>query len=94
MTPKFLSKLRALGDAEYETKAGKKLLSVMSDKMKIDMILAGAHIAHSGEIPVSNAYILDKLQCQKLKPDGSNLFNIAKPISFDEIIEMENKNGK
>lgn len=68
-------------DGEYIwwAKAGKKLLKMMSDKRKLDLIDAGAHIAHTGKLKPKEVYVFNKSKDNiKFKKDASNFFKIAK----------------
>lgn len=60
--------------------AGKKLLKTMSDFDKLKFIELGAHIAHTGNIKIEKAWKIDLTLISKLKPDGSNFFELAERI--------------
>jgi hypothetical protein len=60
--------------------AGKKLLPLMTDEQKLQLISLGAHVAHAGKIIPISAYKIDKTKTKDLKRDGSNFFEIAEKI--------------
>ena len=67
--------------------AGKKLVSKMEDWQKLKLIDMGASIANESEtiVPVKG-WLIDKMESMKYKKDGSNFFQVAKPIN---IIDLE-----
>ena len=68
------------GEYSYWAKGGKVLLRRMTDQQKLELIDAGAHIAHTGALKPREAWILPKTDNHKLKKNGSNFFKIAKRI--------------
>lgn len=50
------------GDYEYSVRLAKKMVNVLSDEQKIDLINKGMKIAHSGAIPVSHVWQLPPLE--------------------------------
>jgi len=50
------------GDYVYSVRLAKKIINVLSDKQKIDLINKGMKIAHSGEIPITNVWQLPPLE--------------------------------
>jgi len=60
--------------------AGKKLLPLMTDEQKLQLISLGAHVAHTGKIIPVSAYKIDKTKTSELKRDGSNFFEVAEKI--------------
>lgn len=73
---------RAKGYDDYGDLAvlGKKLIPLMSDVQKLELIDKGAHVAHAGNIKPVRAWRIDKVTAAELKKDGSNFFKIAKRI--------------
>jgi hypothetical protein len=82
--PKILTpnQLRGVKDGWYAhwAAAGKKLVKVMPDYVKHDLIDAGAHVAHDGPLEIDHAWRIDKRKIPLLKRDGSNFFDHAEPI--------------
>ncbi len=68
------------GEYSYWASCGKKLNKIMTDKQKLDLIDAGAHIAHTGNLKPNECWKMHKKDNEKLKSDGSNFFKIAKRI--------------
>lgn len=60
--------------------AGKKVLSLMSDAQKHQLIDLGAHVAHTGKLIPKEAYKIDFTKIKDLKRDGSNFFDHAEKI--------------
>lgn len=73
---------RRLTDGEYTMYAhtGKKLLPLMSDAQKHQLIDAGAHIAHTGKLVPKAAYRIDLNRIKDLKRDASNFFDVAEKV--------------
>lgn len=73
---------RRLTDGEYTMYAhtGKKLLPLLSDVQKLQIIDAGAHVAHTGKLIPSAAYRIDLNRIKDLKRDASNFFEIAEKV--------------
>jgi hypothetical protein len=76
------STMRRIMDGEYSywAKGGKVLLKKMTDQQKLELIDAGAHIAHTGTLKPKEAWILPKTDNHLLEKDGSNFFKLAKRI--------------
>ena len=74
--------MRAVLDGEYDAwaAAGKLLLPVLTDDEKLELIDAGAHIAHGGELIPDEIWKFNKRLSQDLKHDGSNFFELAERI--------------
>lgn len=80
LTPKQYKKIND-GEYAYFASGGKRLLKAMSDAQKLELLkLEGVHVAHAGDIKPQRAWRLDKKQVGKLKPDGSNFFQVAKQV--------------
>jgi hypothetical protein len=60
--------------------AGKKLLPLMTDEQKLQLISLGAHVAHTGKLIPSAAYKIDGYKIELLKRDGSNFFDVAEKV--------------
>jgi len=73
-------KVRRYDDYMDFAVAGKKLVQTMQDWQKLELIDAGAHIAHTGKIDFKECWRIDKRRSQELKKDGSNFFEIAEKI--------------
>lgn len=75
-------KMVASGDYTAWAMIGKALLASekLTDAKKLELITAGAHIAHTGNLPIKEAWKIDKSLSKKLKPDCSNFFKLAKRI--------------
>lgn len=73
---------RKLVDGEYTMWAhtGKKLLPLMSDTQKLQLIELGAHVAHTGKLIPKAAYKIDLNRIKDLKRDASNFFEIAEKV--------------
>lgn len=69
-------------DGEYIwwANAGKKMLKVLYDWEKLELIDYGAHVAHTGPLQIKECWRLDKTKNPLLKKDGSNFFEIAERI--------------
>jgi hypothetical protein len=57
--------------------AGKLILPHLSDKEQLELIDAGAHIAHEGKLKPSQCWRIRKTDSIKLKANASNLFKVA-----------------
>jgi len=68
------------GEYAYWAQAGKKLVKLMSDEQKLELVSLGASIAHGGAIIPDEAWEFDKTLNVKLKKDGSNFFKLAKRV--------------
>lgn len=79
LTPKKLA-LVMKGEYSAWAWAGRKLLKIMDDKQKLELIDKGAHIAHTGKIKIKQAWRFDKEKSQELKDNGSNFFKLAKRV--------------
>ena len=66
------------GEYAYWAKAGKVLNKKMTDQQKLNLIDAGAHIAHTGALKPKEAWAMPKLDNRLLKKDASNFFKVAK----------------
>jgi hypothetical protein len=73
---------RKLVDGEYTMWAhtGKKLLPLMSDAQKLQLIELGAHVAHTGKLIPKAAYRIDLNRIKELKRDASNFFDVAEKV--------------
>jgi hypothetical protein len=60
--------------------AGKKLLPLMTDEQKLQLISLGAHVAHTGKLIPSAAYKIDGHKIGELRRDGSNFFDVAEKV--------------
>lgn len=71
--------MKKLKGGEYSAYAqvGKKLNKIMTDKMKLDLIDCGTHIAHKGKLKVSKCWRFSRHDTKKIKRDGSNFFDYA-----------------
>lgn len=78
LTPIQLRKVKNYDDYADFAVAGKKLVKFMTDNNKLQLINQGAHIAHTGKIIPTEAWLFDKRDNPKLNKDGSNFFYIAK----------------
>ena len=79
LTPRQLRKVMEYEYA-YWASCGKKLNKIMTDKQKLNLIDAGAHIAHTGNLKPDECWKMHKKDNEKLKRDGSNFFKIAKRV--------------
>lgn len=80
--------LKKVEDGEFAemVKVGKVLLNKrLTDRQKIQLINAGAHIASQGEAKWKRAWVWDKTRSPELKRDGSNFF------SSGVAVEVKNK---
>lgn len=68
------------GEYDAWAVAGKKLVKIMSDNQKYELIDNGAHVAHEGNILPDEIWEFDKTLNEQLKSDGSNFFELAKRI--------------
>lgn len=75
--------LNLVDDGEYAAwaEAGKILIRHLSEDEVIDLIEAGAHIAHHGSLCPSEAWRIDRRRSQELSEDASNFFEIAERIN-------------
>lgn len=48
------------GRVAWQARAGKKLLALMTDAQKLELVELGAHVAHAGALPISAAWRVDK----------------------------------
>ena len=80
LTPLQYPKVIRYDDYADFAVAGKKLNNSMSERQKLELIDAGAHIAHGGEIGFKECWKIDKRRSQELNRDGSNFFQIAERI--------------
>lgn len=73
---------RKLVDGEYTmwAHAGKKLLPLLSDAQKLQLIDLGAHVAHTGKLIPKEAWRIDLNRIKDLKRDASNFFQIAEKV--------------
>lgn len=73
---------KRLIDAEYTMWAhvGKKLLPLLTDEQKLQLIELGAHVAHTGKLIPKAAYRIDLNRIKELKRDASNFFEIAEKV--------------
>ena len=69
-----------VGEISAWASSGKKLLKIMTDMQKLDLIDKGSHIAHGGSIKPSGVWKFDKTLTPQLKKDGSNFFKLAKRV--------------
>ena len=60
--------------------AGKKLIPLMTDMQKLQIIESGAHISHTGKIIPSQSWKFEKINAKNLLSDGSNFFELAERI--------------
>lgn len=77
--------LDAVKRGEYDAwaYAGKLILPYLSDEQKLELIDAGAHIAHTGAIIPSQIWRFDKLKSKELRREHntcSNFFELAERI--------------
>jgi hypothetical protein len=54
--PKELKKYNTMGDYRYGTALGKKLMPMLSDKQKFELINVGKKIAHKGKVLIDSAW--------------------------------------
>lgn len=73
---------RDLASGEYVMFAhtGKKLLPLLSDAQKLQLIELGAHVAHTGKLMPKAAYKVDLNRIKDLKRDASNFFDVAEKV--------------
>lgn len=73
---------RALADydAPVQSAVGKKIVKLLTDAEKFDLVRQGAHVAHHGELHPIHAYRIDKLQSQAFDKDGRNIFDVAEAV--------------
>ena len=60
--------------------AGKKLMKIMPDNLKLSLIETGIPIANTGNVKIQQAYSFDKNKCVELNRDASNFFDLASRI--------------
>lgn len=70
------------GDYCWGARAGKTMLRHMTDAEKLDLIDRGTAIAHHGNLMPFAAWKVDKLRCQDLKKDGSNVSEVCEYIDL------------
>lgn len=80
LTSNILKKVME-GGYMYWSKAGKRLVSLMSDGQKLNLIEAGAHIAHTGALKPSEVWQVDRERTPEFSRDGSNFFEVATRIN-------------
>lgn len=80
LTPLQLQKVKRYDDYGDLAVAGKKLNQVMDDDLKLALIDAGAHVAHTGELIPKECWEIRKEDAVKLNKDGKNFFEIARKI--------------
>jgi len=68
------------GDYESWITAGKLLLPHLTDEQKLEIIEKYGNVAHEGVLHPTEMWEIDRNLSLKLKPDGSNFFQIAKKI--------------
>lgn len=75
---------RKVLDGDYASWAavGKKLVKLMTDNQKLQLIDLGAHIAHEGNIFPDKAYKINLEKTKLLKKDASNFFKYAEPVTL------------
>lgn len=82
-----------LGEYAYFALSGKKLVKLMSDSLKLALIVAGCHIANSGALYPFGYYRFLKTDSPKLKKDCSNIDEVAEYVSLDNNLK-ESVEGK
>lgn len=87
LTPLQLEKVMKYDDYADLATAGRKLVKEMSDKQKLDLIDAGAHVANEGKVNFKQCWRIDKSKSEELKEDGSNFFQLA-----EKVTHAKNKN--
>jgi hypothetical protein len=70
----------AHGEYAYWAAGGKRANKHLSDHHKLLAIKHGAHIAHSGDLPITKAWRIHKSKVPLLKRDGSNFFDHAEEV--------------
>ena len=76
------------GEYAYFAKVGKKLVKLMSDDQKLQLINLGAHVAHHGNLKISKAFAVDKRRTQDVvKTNANSLWNICTEIKSAEDFE-------
>lgn len=57
--------------------AGRVLVAYLSEEEILDLIDAGAHVAHYGALYPSEAWRIDRRRSEELEEDASNFFEVA-----------------
>jgi hypothetical protein len=68
------------GEYNVWAAVGKKLSKLMTPEQHLQVILAGGHVSHFGEVPISHAWSFDKNLNVDLKKDVSNFFELAAQV--------------
>jgi oligoribonuclease (3'-5' exoribonuclease) len=74
--------LAQIDSGEYAAwiKAGHVLLETLTDEEKMDVINRYGNVAHQGKVLPIEMWQFDKKLSEKLKPNGSNFFKLAKRV--------------
>lgn len=68
------------GEYIYWARLGKAMQKHLTDAQKLELIAAGAHIAHNGALKVASGWRLPKARSKELSADGSNFREIGEKI--------------
>jgi len=79
VSPSRLERVRD-GEYAYFASVGKQLLRRMCDESKLALMAAGSNLALLGSAEVKAARRHDKLKSLEIKPDGSNVLDVAERI--------------
>lgn len=91
LTPLQWQKVVRHDDEYHIYDAGKKLVKYMTDWQKLQLIDMGAHIANEGHTIVpKKAWLINRLESEKYKKDGSNFFQLAKEVGLKELEDLKN----
>ena len=74
------------GEYIYYASVGKQLIPRMTDTQKIQLIEEyNTNVAHAGHLKVLRAWRLDKMRSEEIATDGSNLFDVAEPVTVPVV---------
>lgn len=79
LTPRQLMYVKG-GEYIWLAAAGKKLLKVMTDRQKQEVIDLGASVASRGVVIPSECWRIEKSRSSELARDGSNFFDVAERV--------------
>lgn len=78
LTENQLDKIKG-GAVSFWAKCGKKLMPLLSDSLKLNLLDYGAHCAHNGKIKPSKCFKFNRADTIHIKRDGSNFLEYATP---------------
>lgn len=58
----------------------KRVVDRLPPDISVELMKRGAHLAHEGEVPVSQCWRFDKRDADRLSADGSNFFDLAEVV--------------